>query len=61
MVALRRRAERRRRQRAERRRQLAAARRAAYLEALADDSWDIEMAVPVQGQFEALAPLPAGE
>jgi D-alanyl-D-alanine carboxypeptidase (penicillin-binding protein 5/6) len=61
VVALRRRAERRRRERAERRRQLAAMRRAAYLEALTDDSWDIEMAVPVQGQFEALAPLPAGE
>lgn len=61
VVALRRRAERRRRHRAERRRRMAALRRAAYLDALADDSWDIEMAVPVQGQFEALAPLPAGE
>jgi D-alanyl-D-alanine carboxypeptidase (penicillin-binding protein 5/6) len=61
VVALRRRAERRRRERAERRRQLAAMRRAAYIEALADDSWDIEMAVPVQGQFETLAPLPVSE
>lgn len=61
VVALRRRAERRRRQRAARRRQLAAVRRAAYLDALADDSWDIEMAIPVQGQFEALARAPLGE
>jgi serine-type D-Ala-D-Ala carboxypeptidase (penicillin-binding protein 5/6) len=61
VVALRRRAERRRRQRAERRRKMAAMRRAAYLDALTDDSWDIEMAVPVQGQFEVLAPLPVGE
>ena len=61
VVALRRRAERRRRERAERRRRMAEMRRAAYLEALTDDSWDIEMAVPVQGQFEALAPLPVRE
>ena len=61
IVALRRRAERRRRQRAERRRKLAEIRRAAYLAALTDDSWDVEMAVPVQGQFDALAPLPTGE
>jgi serine-type D-Ala-D-Ala carboxypeptidase (penicillin-binding protein 5/6) len=61
VVALRRRAERRRRERAERRRRMAAMRRAAYLDALTDDSWDIEMAVPVQGQFEALAPLPVSE
>ena len=61
VVALRRRAERRRRARAERRRRLAAMRRAAYLEALTDDSWDVEMAIPVQGQFEALAPVPTVE
>jgi hypothetical protein len=60
-VALRRRAERRRRQRAERRRRLAEMRRTAYLEALTDDSWDVEMAVPVQGQFETLAPLPTAD
>lgn len=61
VLALRRRADRRRRQRAARRRRQAAMRRAAYLEALADDSWDIEMAVPVQGQFETVAPLPVSE
>jgi D-alanyl-D-alanine carboxypeptidase (penicillin-binding protein 5/6) len=61
VVALRRRAERRRRQRAERRRRQAAMRRAAYLQALTDDSWDVEMAVPVQGQFETLAPVPTAE
>jgi serine-type D-Ala-D-Ala carboxypeptidase (penicillin-binding protein 5/6) len=61
VVALRRRAERRRRARAERRRRLAEMRRAAYLEALNDDSWDIEMAVPVQGQFDTLAPLTPSE
>ena len=60
-MALRRRAERRRRARAERRRRLAELRRTAYLEALTDDSWDVEMAVPVQGQFDTLAPLPATE
>jgi D-alanyl-D-alanine carboxypeptidase (penicillin-binding protein 5/6) len=60
-MALRRRAERRRRARREHRRQLAELRRTAYLEALTDDSWDVEMAVPVQGQFDALAPLPAAE
>ncbi len=54
VVALRRRAERRRRERADRRRKLAEIRRAAYLQALADDSWDVEMAIPVQGQFDAL-------
>ena len=57
VVALRRRAERRRKERAARRRRLAEIRRAAYLEALTDDSWDVEMAVPVQGQFDELAPL----
>ena len=61
VVALRRRAELRRRARAERRRRLAEMRRAAYLAALEDDSWDIEMAVPVQGQFDALDPLPTPE
>jgi len=61
VVALRRRAERRRRERAERRRRLAEIRRAAYLAALTDDSWDVEMAIPVQGQFDALAPLPTSE
>jgi D-alanyl-D-alanine carboxypeptidase len=61
VVALRRRAERRRRARAERRRRLAALRRSAYLEALEDDTWDVEMAIPVQGQFEVLAPFPASE
>jgi D-alanyl-D-alanine carboxypeptidase (penicillin-binding protein 5/6) len=61
VVALRRRAERRRRQRAERRRRLAELRRAEYLDALADDSWDVEMAIPVQGEFDTLAPLPSAE
>ncbi|MGH9009936.1 MAG: D-alanyl-D-alanine carboxypeptidase family protein [Acidimicrobiia bacterium] len=61
VVALRRRAERRRRERAERRRKLAEIRRAAYLAALTDDSWDVEMAIPVQGQFDTLAPLPTPE
>jgi D-alanyl-D-alanine carboxypeptidase (penicillin-binding protein 5/6) len=61
VVALRRRAERRRRARAERRRRMAEMRRAAYLAALEDDSWDIEMAVPVQGQFDTLEPLPTLE
>ena len=36
-------------------------RRAAYLAALDDDSWDVEMAIPVQGQFDELAPLPTSE
>jgi D-alanyl-D-alanine carboxypeptidase (penicillin-binding protein 5/6) len=61
VVALRRRAERRRRARAERRRQLAEIRRAAYQAALIDDSWDVEMAIPVQGQFDTLEPLPTAE
>jgi D-alanyl-D-alanine carboxypeptidase (penicillin-binding protein 5/6) len=61
VVALRRRAERRRRARAARRRQLAEMRRAAYLAALDDDSWDVEMAIPVQGHFDAMAPLPTAE
>ena len=61
VVALRRRAERRRRNRAERRRRLAELRRAAYLAALNDDTWDVEMAVPVQGQFETLTSLPSAE
>ena len=61
VVALRRRAEPRRRARAERRRRMAEMRRAAYQAALNDDSWDIEMAVPVPGQFDTVAPLPAPE
>jgi D-alanyl-D-alanine carboxypeptidase (penicillin-binding protein 5/6) len=61
VVALRRRAERRRRARAERRRKLAEIRRTAYLAALTDDSWDVEMAIPVQGQFDTLEPLPNAE
>jgi D-alanyl-D-alanine carboxypeptidase (penicillin-binding protein 5/6) len=61
VVALRRRAERRRRARGERRRQLAEIRRAAYQAAIIDDTWDVEMAIPVQGQFDALAPLPTSE
>ena len=61
VVALRRRAERRRRARAERRRQLAEIRRAAYRAALIDDAWDVEMAIPVQGQFDTLEPLPTPE
>jgi D-alanyl-D-alanine carboxypeptidase (penicillin-binding protein 5/6) len=61
VVALRRRAERRRRARAERRRQLAEIRRAAYQAALIDDNWDVEMAIPVQGQFDALEPIPTAE
>jgi len=61
VVALRRRAERRRRERAAHRRRMAELRREAYLEALTDDTWDVEMAVPVQGQFDALAPLPSAE
>jgi D-alanyl-D-alanine carboxypeptidase (penicillin-binding protein 5/6) len=61
VVALRRRAERRRRERAARRRRMAEMRRAAYLEALTDDTWDVEMAVPVQGQFDTLEPLPVSE
>jgi D-alanyl-D-alanine carboxypeptidase (penicillin-binding protein 5/6) len=61
VVFLRRRAERRRRERAERRRKLAEIRRAAYQAALIDDSWDVEMAIPVQGQFDALEPIPTPE
>jgi hypothetical protein len=61
VVVLRRRAERRRRERAERRRKLAEIRRAAYLAALTDDSWDVEIAIPVQGQFDALEPIPTPE
>jgi D-alanyl-D-alanine carboxypeptidase (penicillin-binding protein 5/6) len=61
VVAARRRAERRRRQRLERRRHLAEMRRAAYLAALGDDTWDVEMAIPVQGQFDTLEPMPAPE
>lgn len=61
VVALRRRAERRRRERAERRRRMAEMRRAAYLAALSDDSWDIEMAVPVHGQFDSLTPVSTSE
>jgi D-alanyl-D-alanine carboxypeptidase (penicillin-binding protein 5/6) len=61
VMLLRRRAERRRRERAERRRKLAEIRRAAYLAALTDDSWDVEIAIPVQGQFDALKPIPTPE
>jgi D-alanyl-D-alanine carboxypeptidase (penicillin-binding protein 5/6) len=61
VMTLRRRAERHRRQRAERRRRLAEMRRVAYLEALTDDNWDVEMAVPVQGQFDPLTPLQTSE
>jgi serine-type D-Ala-D-Ala carboxypeptidase (penicillin-binding protein 5/6) len=61
VVALRRRAERRRRARAERRRRLAEIRRTAYEAALIDDAWDVEIAIPVQGQFDALEPLPTAE
>jgi D-alanyl-D-alanine carboxypeptidase len=61
VVALRRRAERRRRARAARRRALAELRRAAYRAALSDDDWDVEMAIPVQAQFETLTPAPAPE
>ena len=61
VVLLRQRAERRRRERAARRRRLAELRRAAYLESLNDDEWDVEIAIPVQGQFEDLAPLPSAE
>jgi hypothetical protein len=61
VVLRRRRAERRRRQRAERRRKLAEIRRAAYLAALTDDSWDVEIAIPVQGQFDTLEPIPTPE
>jgi D-alanyl-D-alanine carboxypeptidase (penicillin-binding protein 5/6) len=61
VVYLRRRAERRRRERAERRRKLAEIRRAAYQAALIDDRWDVEMAIPVQGQFDALEPIPTPE
>ena len=61
MVALRRRADRRRKQRAARRRRLAEIRRAAYLDALTDDSWDVEMAVPVQGQFDDVGPFQTAE
>jgi len=60
VVLLRQRAERRRKERAARRRRLAEIRRQAYLEAL-DDDWDVEIAIPVQGQFEELAPLPSVE
>ena len=61
VVFLRRRAERRRRQRAERRRKLAEIRRAAYQAALLDDSWDVEVAIPVQGQFDPLEPVSTPE
>jgi D-alanyl-D-alanine carboxypeptidase (penicillin-binding protein 5/6) len=61
VVALRRRAERRRRARAERRRHLAELRRAAYLAAVNDDSWDVEMAIPVQHQFDSMAPAQTAE
>jgi serine-type D-Ala-D-Ala carboxypeptidase (penicillin-binding protein 5/6) len=61
VVTLRRRAERRRRERAARRRRLAEIRRAAYRNALVDDDWDVEMAVPVQGQFDEVTPLQPAE
>jgi D-alanyl-D-alanine carboxypeptidase (penicillin-binding protein 5/6) len=58
---LRRRAARRRRERAAHRRRLAEIRRAAYLDALADDDWDVEIAIPVQGQFDDVTPLQPAE
>ena len=61
IVLLRQRAERRRRERRARRRRLAEVRRQAYLDALTDDEWDVEIAIPVQGQFEALATNPSPE
>ena len=61
IVLQRERAARRRRERAARRRRLAEIRRAAYLEALDDDDWDVEIAIPVQGQFDELAPSPTAE
>jgi len=61
VVLSRQRASRRRRERAARRRRLADLRRAAYLEALDDDDWDVEIAIPVQGQFENLATSPSPE
>jgi serine-type D-Ala-D-Ala carboxypeptidase (penicillin-binding protein 5/6) len=61
VVTLRRRAERRRRERAARRRRLAEIRRAAYRDAMADDDWDVEMAIPVPGQFDDVAPLQSAE
>ncbi|HEY4411224.1 MAG TPA: hypothetical protein VGO87_15210 [Acidimicrobiia bacterium] len=61
VVLLRQRAERRRKERAARRRRLRELRRQAYLEALDDDDWDVEIAIPVQGQFEELAPSPVAE
>ena len=61
VVLLRQRAERRRKERTARRRRLAEIRRQAYLVALNDDDWDVEIAIPVQGQFEELAPLPLAD
>jgi hypothetical protein len=61
VVLLRQRAERRRKERAARRRRLRELRRQAYIEALDDDDWDVEIAIPVQGQFEELAPSPVAE
>jgi len=58
---LRRRARRRRRERAAHRRRLAEIRRAAYLDALADDAWDIEMAIPVADEFDHAAPFQPAE
>lgn len=61
VATLRRRAERRRRARAAHRRRLAEIRRAAYFDALTDDDWDVEMAIPVQGQFDDVGPLQPAE
>jgi serine-type D-Ala-D-Ala carboxypeptidase (penicillin-binding protein 5/6) len=61
VVLVRQRAERRRRERAARRRRLAELRRQAYFDALTDDDWDVELAIPVQGQFEELTSRPSGE
>ena len=41
--------------------EMAEIRRQAYLVALNDDDWDVEIAIPVQGQFEELAPLPLAD
>jgi D-alanyl-D-alanine carboxypeptidase (penicillin-binding protein 5/6) len=60
-ATLRRRAERRRRERAAHRRRMAEIRRSAYLDALADDDWDVEIAIPVDGQFDDAAPLQPAE
>jgi hypothetical protein len=40
---------------------MAEIRRSAYLDALADDDWDVEIAIPVDGQFDDAAPLQPAE